>query len=163
MNRVTTDRDVVLRTVRFADAALDPLRVGLAAEYLRRYGPNDEMTTAGDDDFVPPDGVFVVAEVDGRVVAGGGIRRWRGDVAELKRMWTAPDARRRGLARRVLARLEEEAARRGYRALRLETGTGQPEAIAMYRRAGYRPIAPYGRYRHDPACRCFEKVLTPVS
>jgi GNAT superfamily N-acetyltransferase len=60
-------------------------------------------------------------------------------------MWTAPSERRRGHARRVLAALEDAARARGYRAVRLETGRPQPEAVALYAGAGYAPITPYGR------------------
>jgi hypothetical protein len=74
-------------------------------------------------------------------------------------MWTAPDARRRGHGARVLAWLEQAATERGYASLRLETGTEQPEAVALYQRAGYRRIAPYGPYRGDPRTICFEKLL----
>jgi hypothetical protein len=49
--------------------------------------------------------------------------------------------------------------RYGYRALRLQTGDLQTAPIALYRSAGYRPIASYGRYRDEPRCLCFEKVL----
>jgi putative acetyltransferase len=48
-----------------------------------------------------------------------------------------------------------------YRALRLETGIHQGAAIGLYRSAGYYEITPYGRYRDDPRCVCFEKVLQP--
>ena len=49
----------------------------------------------------------------------------------------------------------------GYGALRLQTGSHQPAALALYRSSGYRAIAPYGRHRDDPRLRCFEKVLAP--
>jgi GNAT superfamily N-acetyltransferase len=78
---------------------------------------------------------------------------------EVKRMFVRPEFRRRGLARAMLARLEEAAVDRGYRSLRLETGEGQPEAIALYRAAGYRPIPCYGEYAAHPASCCFEKAL----
>ena len=61
-------------------------------------------------------------------------------------MWTHPDYRRRGLAWRVLAALEEAASAAGYRRLILETGPRQPEAAAMYARRGYRRIPVFGRY-----------------
>ena len=74
-------------------------------------------------------------------------------------MWTAPAQRGRGYGRRVLAALEDAAMKRGYRSLRLETGTLQRAAIALYASAGYREIAPYGPHRGDPRLVCLEKAL----
>jgi GNAT superfamily N-acetyltransferase len=135
-----------VRRVGLDRPAAAPVLAGLAAEYLARYGENDEMTRAGVGDFEPPGGQFVVL-LDGEVtVAGGGYRRHAPGVAEVKRMWTHPDHRGRGLAARLLCGLESEAARAGYRRLVLETGPRQPEAARLYRSLGYRPAPPYGPY-----------------
>ena len=121
------------------------------AEYLA------EVTTA---QVSPPHGAFVVAWLDGEPVACGALRAAEVDgTAEVKRMYTAPAARRRGVAAIVLERLEQRAAELGYRALRLETGTAQPEAIALYDRAGWQRIASFGRYEGHPASVCFGKDL----
>lgn len=66
--------------------------------------------------------------------------------------WTAA-------SRALLAALDQEARRLGYRALRLETGHLQPEAIGLYTSAGFAPIPCYGPYVDDPRSRCFEKAL----
>ena len=79
--------------------------------------------------------------------------------AEVKRMFVAAAHRGRGHARAVLAELERSAAAAGRRRAVLETGTRQPEAIALYTSAGYAPIATFGVYRDSPNCRCFAKVL----
>jgi putative acetyltransferase len=101
----------------------------------------------------------VVEEEEGVLLAGGGVRRLSASTGEIKRMWTAAPARRRGLARLVLRSLEDEARTRGYDELRLETGTEQPEAVAFYAAAGYTRIEPYGRYRDDPRSICMAKRL----
>jgi putative acetyltransferase len=77
--------------------------------------------------------------------------------AEIKRMWTDPAYRRRGLARRVLDLLEAEAAARGYRRRRLETGLAQPEAVALYEAMGWVRGEGYGRHRDSPRAVFFEK------
>ena len=115
-----------------------------------------EVTPA---DVAPPAGAFVVARLGGEPVGCGGIRRHADGVAEVKRLWVAPPARGRGLARTLMARLEAEAVALGYRQLTLETGLRQPEAIALYTALGYRRRAPYGRYADSPLSVCFERDL----
>jgi GNAT superfamily N-acetyltransferase len=94
-------------------------------------------------DFSPPGGAFLVVYEEGKPVAGGGIKRDEDGVAEIKRMYVAPGARRRGLGRRLLDALEEEARSLGYARIRLDTGARQPEARAMYERAGYHAVNDY--------------------
>ncbi|PRX96280.1 GNAT family N-acetyltransferase [Allonocardiopsis opalescens] len=129
-----------IRAVAMSDPAARPLLDALGEEYQRRYGGNTELSRFPDSDFAPPDGCLLIAERDGRTVAGGAFRRWDADTAELKRVWTAADQRRRGHARRVLAALEAEAVRRGYRRLVLNTGLRQPEAVGLYEATGYEAL-----------------------
>jgi GNAT superfamily N-acetyltransferase len=141
-----------MRRVRLSDVEVEPLLLGLSDEYDTRYGENTEMTRASEDEFDPPAGAFVVL-MDGPITAaGGGFRRHNEGTCEVKRMWTSPPYRRRGLAIRVLRTLEEAAWDIGYTHLILETGPRQPEAEAMYTRRGYRRIDVYGHY---PGARAF--------
>lgn len=78
-------------------------------------------------------------------------------------MYVQPGSRRRGLARRLLAALEAAAVAQGARALRLETGLLQPEAVALYEISGYTRIPSYGRWADDPLTVCMEKPLGPRS
>jgi ribosomal protein S18 acetylase RimI-like enzyme len=79
-------------------------------------------------------------------------------VAELKRMWVHEGWRGAGLGSRMLRRLEQEASDRGLTVVRLDTNSALTEAIAMYRRAGYREIE---RYNDNPYARhWFEKQLS---
>jgi GNAT superfamily N-acetyltransferase len=94
-------------------------------------------------DFSPPGGAFLVVYEDGKPVAGGGVKRDEDGIAEIKRMYVAPRARGRGLGRRLLEALEEEARSLGYARIRLDTGARQPEARAMYERAGYHAVDDY--------------------
>ena len=64
-------------------------------------------------------------------------------MAEIKRMYVVPEARGRGLGRRLLEALEETARELGYARIRLDTGARQPHARAMYEAAGYHPIENY--------------------
>ena len=98
---------------------------------------------ASPSDFTPPTGAFLVIYAGGKPVAGGGIKRDDDGVAEIKRMYVAPAARRQGLGRRLLEELEAKARELGYARIRLDTGARQPHAQAMYERAGYHPIENY--------------------
>jgi GNAT superfamily N-acetyltransferase len=103
--------------------------------------------------------VFLVARLDRELVGCGAIRRIDDDTAEVKRMYVAPAGRRRGIARRILSELERRAREFGYRKVWLETGIGQPEAMALYEACGYRRMAAYGPYVGNPTSVCFEKLL----
>lgn len=149
-----------VRSVAYDDGAVTALRTALAEEYRSRYGSDGELASTDAGDFSPPFGGFVVVEEGGEAVAGGGVRRHSASVGEIKRLWVRADRRRRGLARLVLAHLEQMAAALGYERIWLETGPAQPEAEALYLSAGYRPIPVYGRY---PEARAFEKVLDAAS
>ena len=132
-----------LRRARLNDPLVEPLLQGLAEEYSQRYGQaigTGEMATTPAQQFEAPDGAFVVLLDDGRIVAGGGVRRLSSTTCEVKRMWTAPDRRRKGLASAVLAALEEAGRDLNYRRIRLVTGPAQPEAIALYEARGYARI-----------------------
>jgi GNAT superfamily N-acetyltransferase len=124
------------------------------AEYVLRYGGPDE-SPVDFDEFRAPAGLFCVGYLDGVPVAMGGWRRhpaehpqtgWAAPAVEIKRMYVVPDYRGAGFARAVLARLERSAAAAGMRWVLLETGSKQPEAIALYHSAGYRSVPAFGHY-----------------
>lgn len=104
---------------------------------------------------------FVVARVDGRALGCGAVVSSGEGWAEIKRMFVAPAARGLKLGRRLLERIEGIASANGERLLRLETGTKQPEALGLYRSAGYVEIGPFGAYRPDPLSLFMEKSLDP--
>lgn len=101
---------------------------------------------------------FFTARQDGILLGCGAVAE-RGDYAEIKRMYLNRAARGRGVGRRILQTLEDHAVAKGLRCFRLETGIHQPEAIGLYRAAGYRDIAPFGDYRPDPLSLFMEKTL----
>ncbi|MFG2603898.1 GNAT family N-acetyltransferase [Streptomyces sp. NPDC048514] len=159
-----------IRPVRFDHPDAVKLNDEVQAEYHLRYGDGGDATALDSADFDPPRGVYLIAyDAHDRPVATGG---WRsqdsndegnedGD-AELKRMYVIEEMRGRGLARRMLAALEEDARMAGRVRMVLETGTKQPEAIALYASSGYEPCARFGYYRHYEESRCFAKKLRKV-
>jgi putative acetyltransferase len=107
---------------------------------------------------------FFLAWLGGSTVGCGGVALFDG-YAEVKRMYTRPSARRRGVAKALLAKIEDEARVAGAPVLRLETGIHQPEAIGLYERAGFRPCGPFGPYATMSAAqietsRFFEKPFS---
>ncbi|MFG3497913.1 GNAT family N-acetyltransferase [Streptomyces sp. NPDC047928] len=137
-------------------------------EYMERYDGEGDVTPLDPDMFRPPRGLYLIAyDERGRPVASGAWRAQEangegyadGD-AELKRMYVVPEARGLGLARRILAALEEDARTAGRTRMVLETGTAQPEAIGLYTSSGYDPCAKFGYYRMYENSRCFAKALT---
>jgi GNAT superfamily N-acetyltransferase len=150
------------------------------AEYVSRYGGPDN-TPLDPLMFEPPAGSFFVGYVDPRPgtevraqraskrrqpVATGAWRRHE-DVeafgtrrtAEVKRMYVVPALRGQGVARTMLAHLERDAAEAGAEAMILETGTAQPEAMALYESSVYTLIPSFGFYKDAPLNRCYAKPL----
>lgn len=146
-----------LRRAEFSEE--HPLVRALSDEMAERYGEGDAPHPADPADFAPPHGLFLVATAAGEEVACGGVRLLRPGVGEVKRMYVSPGHRNRGLARALLTALVEHARAAGLRELWLETGTAQPEAIALYLSEGFVPITPYGQHKDHPDSRCYALAL----
>lgn len=149
---------VELRRVRYDDPVALAMVEQVQDEYVVRYGGRDD-TPVDPAEFAPPRGLFVVACLDGTPVGCGGWRDLGDGRAEVKRMFTSPAARGRGVARALLAELERTAAAAGHRTVVLETGLRQPEAMELYVSAGYGPIEGFGHYAGQPLSRAFAKHL----
>jgi GNAT superfamily N-acetyltransferase len=155
-----------LRPVAYDHPDAGTFVAAVQREYVQRYGDED-ATPVDPAEFTPPHGFFTVGYVGGGPVACGGWRArdaepgepLRDGDAEIKRMFVLVRHRGRGYARAVLAELERTAAAAGRRRMVLETGTLQPEAIALYASAGYMPTTRFGVYRDAPNSRCFAKTL----
>jgi GNAT superfamily N-acetyltransferase len=134
------------------------LRALQRAEIAERYGtPDSEPGTAPSSDDIA---LFVLArDADGTAVGCGGLRPLDDLAGEVKRMYVRPERRGSGAAALILAALEDWARERGWKALRLETGDRQPDAVRFYTRSGYTPIPPFGAYADEPSSLCFERVL----
>jgi GNAT superfamily N-acetyltransferase len=156
-----------LRIERVPIAHADAMRLieEVQQEYVVRYGGRDD-TPLEPTTFDPPGGAFYVGYLADEPVVTGAWRR-RDDVeafgtaatAEIKRMYVVAARRGQGLARAMLAHLEETARAAGAEVMILETGLAQPEAIALYESSGYTPIPGFGHYAWSPANRCFARSL----
>lgn len=101
----------------------------------------------------------VVAYTEGLAVGCGAIKEFETTAMEVKRMYTLPQHRGKGLATIVLTELENWATEMSYTSCVLETGKKQPEAIELYKKNGYRIIPNYGQYKGIENSVCFEKKL----
>ena len=149
---------VRLRSLAYADPLAQHLVERVQQEYVVRYGGRDEAAV-DPSDFALPGGLFVVAEVDGEPAGCGAWRQVGEGRAEIKRMYVEPAFRRRGLAALVLDVLERSAGAHGCRAVVLNSGDKQPEALALYDRAGYVPAPGYGVYACAPGAVFLGKQL----
>jgi GNAT superfamily N-acetyltransferase len=145
--------------VGLGDGRAQRLEAAHVAEMNDRYGTGGPGRVAREG-FDPPDGCFLLAVVDGAPVGCGGFRRLGPGRAEIKRMYVDPSVRGHGVGRRLLGDLEDRAEAGGYREVWLETGTEQPEAVALYLSAGYVSVPPYGEFKGDPRSLCFMRPLT---
>jgi GNAT superfamily N-acetyltransferase len=161
--------------IRVTEEAYDgPVAVTLVkdlmAELNERYADDDDADTPDDAAYLAevtpamvraPVGTFLVAWLDDVPAGCGALKPLDRDptVGEIKRMYTAPAARRRGVSRALLAHLEEKAVELGYARVQLETGYAQPEAMALYESHGWFRIPPYGHYKDSPLSACFAKEL----
>ncbi|MGI8557544.1 MAG: GNAT family N-acetyltransferase [Solirubrobacteraceae bacterium] len=134
---------------------LDGFEAEIASLYPgwhRDIGPS-----AGAMELAAPAGGFVVAYMSGQPSGCGGFKQIDARCAELKRMYVRPQTRGLGVGRKLLARIEELAARAGYERIRLDTGTSQREAQGLYRSHGYLEIPDYNG--NPLATLWFEKRL----
>ncbi|CAM5545485.1 GNAT family N-acetyltransferase [Streptomyces fumanus] len=156
-----------IRPVPFDHPDAVKLNDEVQAEYALRYGDGGDETYLEPSHFAPPNGLYLIAYDEAGVpVATGGWRaqeaneeNYRDGDAELKRMFVIEQMRGRGLARRILAALEADARAAGRTRMVLETGTQQPEAVALYLSSGYEPCDKFGYYRFHESSLCYAKQL----
>ena len=140
-----------------AAALVQGMRDEIAAIYdgLDLDGP--DMPKAGPGELGPPGGAFIVGFEDGVAVCCGGVKRLPDGAGEIKKMFVAPEARGRGVARALLEELGRGARELGYPIARLDTGPRPARAQRMYERAGYAQIE---NFNANPVATFFgEKVL----
>ncbi|MFC4105882.1 GNAT family N-acetyltransferase [Micromonospora zhanjiangensis] len=130
-----------------ARAILRTYYVDIVGRYHGRSATDAEVESAMGDapshDLVPPTGEFLLARLDGTVVGCAGLRLLPAGVGELTRVFLAPAARGRGLAARLVRRVEQRAAGLGVRTLRMDTRADLIEARRLYARLGYREVEPF--------------------
>lgn len=140
-----------MRVHDYTEPIVGELVEEVQAEYVVRYGDRDGSPVEPTD-FVPPTGYFMVGWCGSEAAGSIALRAVadRPGVVELKRLYVRERYRRRGLGRALLRRAEDQARRAGYRRVELETGSRQPESLALYKKEGYLPTAAFGHYADAP-------------
>ena len=127
--------------------------------YLVPLSPKESRHGYPVEKLINEDVPFFIIRDKGIPVGCGGVKLFGTDYGEIKRMYIRPQFRGLGFAKLMLDHLSDYARSRGVTILRLETGIAQREAIALYERAGFRLIAPFGEYKPDPLSRFYEKRI----
>lgn len=103
---------------------------------------------------------YAIVAYENEIPVGcGAIREYSGDTMEVKRMYVVPGKRGQGIASAILKLLVQWTMELNFRKCILETGTNQPEAIAMYTKNGFKIIPNFGQYEKMEHSVCFEKVI----
>ncbi|TMI96950.1 MAG: GNAT family N-acetyltransferase [Bacteroidetes bacterium] len=102
----------------------------------------------------------IVAYENDKPISCGAIREYSPAIMEVKRMYTIPASRGKGIATKILNELEKWASELSYQKCILETGKRQPDAIGLYQKNGYKSIPNYGKYVEMENSVCFEKDIT---
>lgn len=109
--------------------------------------------------LMKPEVSFLVARKDGQIVGCCALVSQEGGFAEIKRMFVDPNARGLKIGQQLMDALEALGRDLGLVAIRLETGISQPEAIGLYRKAGFEEIEPFAPYKLDPLSMFMQKKL----
>ncbi|MFS8110722.1 GNAT family N-acetyltransferase [Rhizobium jaguaris] len=131
----------------------------MSSAYAQSLYPPESNHMLDLESLERPEVTFWVARLDGDIIGCCALVEAGDGTAEIKRMFVDPLARGRKVAQMLMEALEDTATERNLTALRLETGIYQPEAIGLYRKAGYTEIEPFGSYEPDPLSLFMEKAL----
>jgi GNAT superfamily N-acetyltransferase len=152
--------DIEIRRVDISSPESQRLINELNAELEGRYpeeGAN--FFHLGADEVKEGRGGFFIAFSSNVPVGCGAVRVIEPGVAEIKRMYVAPNTRGRGIGRLIVDALEQTSRQLGAHRIVLETGPRQPEAIALYSRAGFVEIPLFGEYIDSKFSVCMAKAL----
>lgn len=146
IKRTNSDNLDFIRLVKLLDTDL-AIRDGDAHDFYDQFNKIDNIR------------YVVVAYENDKPAGCGAIKEYNSDSMEVKRMYVSPENRKRGIASKILTKLEIWASELSYSKCILETGKGQPEAIELYKKNGYTLMPNYGQYDGVENSLCFEKRL----
>jgi GNAT superfamily N-acetyltransferase len=148
----------IIKEVNANHKDLDMLFSELDNELLNLY-PVSSLHPVDISKVNEEDQIFLVAYATNKAAGCGGMKEYDKNTGELKRIYVRKEFRGKGIARGICEKLEKIASRREYKQIILETGTKQPESMALYRKLGYHEIPKFGEYVNDPFSVCFKKMI----
>ena len=144
--RTDSDNQDFIELIKYLDADL-AIRDGNDHSFYAQFNKIDQIK------------YVVVAYENDKPIGCGAMKEHNPDTMEIKRMYTTPENRGKGIATKVLKELEIWAGELSYANCVLETGKRQPEAISLYKKNGYKVIPNYGQYTNMENSVCFKKKL----
>lgn len=144
--RVTSDHQDFIKLICMLDQDL----------YSRYNKGQDAYDQYNKIEFI---NTVIVAYLENVPVACGCFKKYDDNTIEIKRMFVKPEMRGKGIAKRILQELESWGIQMGFSKSILETGIGQPEAINLYEKSGYKKIPNYDQYANMPDSVCMGKNI----
>jgi ribosomal protein S18 acetylase RimI-like enzyme len=134
--------------------AESPAQIAQARELLLEYAQSlgfslcfqnfDKELAELPGDYAPPEGRLLLAEYEGKLAGCVALHKLEPQICEMKRLYLRPQFRGKGLGRVLADRIIAEARQIGYQRMRLDTVEPvMKDALGMYRKIGFREIAPY--------------------
>ena len=146
LKRTSSDDADFQSLVKLLDRDLE-IRNGSEHSFYAQYNKIDAIKNA------------VVYYDNGIAIGCGAFKEYDKNTVEIKRMFVKPDSRGKGVGGKILNELEQWAVEINFTATILETGKKQPEAIALYKKAGYEIIPNFGQYAGVENSVCMKKSL----
>ena len=146
IKRANSDNKDFIELVKYLDADLAK-RDGKEHSFYAQFNKIDKIKHV------------IVAYENDDPIGCGAIKEYAPKIVEIKRMYTSPASRGKGIATKILIELEKWATELSYEKCILETGKRQSEAIALYKKNGYQLIQNYGQYAGIENSQCFEKEM----
>jgi len=144
--RTNSDHPDFIKLVKYLDADL-AIRDGDDHQFYAQFNKIGKIK-------------YVILFYDnGKATGCGAMKEYNSKTMEIKRMYTSPENRGKGVASKVLTELEVWASELQFEKCILETGKNQPEAIELYKKNGYLITANYGQYAGIENSVCFEKLI----
>lgn len=154
---ITQDPNMKIGRTNNTNRDFVELTAQLDAELNERYGT--QQSEYDKYNKIVLNDTVIVGFLNDFPVACGCFKNVDSQTVEIKRMYVQTGHRRKGLSTKILQALENWASELGYSKAVLETGKGQPEAIALYKKCGYQTIENYGPYKNLENSVCMEKLI----
>ena len=105
--------------------------------------------------YLPPEGIYYLIQVKGKIGGMGALRKLKKDVGEIKRMYIKPEYRKKGYGKAMLNQLLKKGIEFGFSTIRLDTGKFMDAAQYVYHSAGFQEREKYPETEVPPQFQPF--------